>query len=87
MAAAGGLPAPLDGITLLDIHLALGEPTVFAIGPTDDDPSCLVEQAVNAALDDALREAEAVLIRRLGMVTLADLAADFDRRFTALGKL
>ncbi|ALG70887.1 hypothetical protein VY88_04570 [Azospirillum thiophilum] len=81
------LARPLDGITLLDIHLALGEPTVFAIGPTDDDPSCLVEQAVNAALDDALREAEAVLIRRLGMVTLADLAADFDRRFTALGKL
>lgn len=81
------LARPLDGITLLDIHLALGEPTVFAIGPTDDDPSCLVEQAVNAALDDALREAEAVLIRRLGTVTLADLAADFDRRFTALGKL
>lgn len=80
------LARPLDGITLLDIHLALGEPTVFAIGPTDDDPSCLVEQAVNAALADALREAEAVLIRRLGMVTLADLAADFDRRFTALGK-
>ncbi len=81
------LARSLDGITLLDIHLALGEPTVFAIGPTDDDPSCLVEQAVNAALDDALREAEAVLVRRLGMVTLADLAADFDRRFTALGKL
>ncbi|WP_372397227.1 Rrf2 family transcriptional regulator [Azospirillum sp. HJ39] len=80
------LARPLDGITLLDIHLALGEPTVFAIGPTDDDPSCLVEQAVNAALDDALREAEAVLVRRLGMVTLADLAADFDRRFTALGR-
>ncbi|CAO3413962.1 Rrf2 family transcriptional regulator [Azospirillum endophyticum] len=76
----------LDGITLLDIHRALGEPTVFAIGPTEDDPRCLVEQAVNAALADALREAEAVLVRRLGMVTLADLAADFDRRFTLSGK-
>ncbi|MBK1837720.1 Rrf2 family transcriptional regulator [Azospirillum sp. YIM B02556] len=79
------LACPLDGITLLDIHRALGEPTVFAIGPTDDDPRCLVEQAVNAALADALREAEAVLVRRLGMVTLADLAADFDRRFTLSG--
>jgi Rrf2 family protein len=79
------LACPLDRITLLDIHRALGEPTVFAIGPTDDEPRCLVEQAVNAALDDALREAEAVLVRRLGMVTLADLATDFDRRLTLSG--
>ena len=80
------LARPLDGITLLDIHRALGEPGIFAIGPTADEPSCLVEQAVNAALDGALREAEEVLVRHLGQVTLADLAADFDRRMKALGK-
>lgn len=80
------LARPLDAITLLDIHRALGEPGIFAIGPTTDEPSCLVEQAVNAALDGALREAEAVLVCHLGQVTLADLAADFDRRMKALGK-
>ena len=79
------LARPLGAITLLDIHRALGEPGIFAIGPTVDEPSCLVEQAVNAALDGALREAEAVLVRHLGQVTLADLAADFDRRMTARG--
>lgn len=74
------LARPLSGITLLDVYRALGEPPVFAIGPAVDNPECLVEQAVNAALDSALREAEALLISRLEKVTLADLAVDFDRQ-------
>lgn len=73
------LARPLSGITLLDVYRALGEPPVFAIGPAVDHPECLVEQAVNAALDSALREAEALFVARLENVTLADLAADFDR--------
>lgn len=40
-----------------------------------------MEQAVNAALNDAFRQAEALLIQRLGEVTLADLAADFHERW------
>ncbi|WP_207460908.1 Rrf2 family transcriptional regulator [Azospirillum sp. SYSU D00513] len=80
------LARPLEEITLLDIHRALGNPSVFAIGPADDQPDCLVEQAVNAALADALREAEAMLLARFGQVTLADLARDFDRRFGASGR-
>jgi len=75
------LACKLEDITLLDVYRALGEPSVFALGPTADHPSCLVEQAVNAAVDDALREAEALLLARFGNVTVADIARDFDKRF------
>lgn len=72
------LARPLDAITLLDIYQALGEPPLFAIGLSVDNPSCLIEQAVNAALDATLAEARSVLLRRLGQVTLGDLARQFD---------
>jgi len=74
------LSRPLSEITLLDIHRALGAPEVFAMGLSREEPQCLVEQAVNARLTDVLQEAEALLITRLGQVTLAELASDFDRR-------
>lgn len=77
------LARPLDAITLLDIYRALGSPAAFAIGMARDDPKCLVEQAVNARLADAMRQAEALLLERFAAVSLADLADDFDRRFEA----
>ncbi len=40
-------------------------------------------QNVNAALDGAYREAEALLRSRLGDVTLAALSQDFHRRMAA----
>lgn len=70
----------LRAVTLLDVYRAVGEPTVFAMGHRLENPQCLVEQAVNQALDEAFRDAEALLVERLGSVTLADLAADFGRR-------
>lgn len=70
----------LDRITMLDVHRALGEGRVFALGPADPAPACLVEQAVNGSLEGALHEAKALLLRRLADVTLADIAADYDRR-------
>ena len=72
---------PLSEITLLDVYNAIGEPHLFAIGPADDQPTCLVEQAVNAALEDAMKEAQALLLRRLGSVTLDKIAADFEAKF------
>lgn len=68
------LARPLARITLLDIHHALGDPPVFAMGTTDEHANCLVERAVNAELGDAMREAEKILLDRFGSVTLADLA-------------
>lgn len=70
----------LSEITLLDVYEALGRPTLLAIGNRTEAPTCLVEQAVNSALDTAFREAEAILIARLGRVTLQKLSADFHAR-------
>jgi DNA-binding IscR family transcriptional regulator len=70
----------LKAVTLRDVYDAVGAPAVLALDHRSENPACLVEQAVNAALDDAFREAEALLVARLGAVTLADLAADFTRR-------
>lgn len=83
--AGGGwhITANLERVTLRQLHAVLGEPVVFAIGNRHETPDCLVEQAVNAALDDAFQEAEALLLARFAEITLADLAADFRRRHAA----
>ena len=73
----------LSEITLRDIYAALGSPLLFAIGNRTDTPDCLVEQAVNAALDATLRDAETLLLARLGEVTLAMLSADVGQRHLA----
>lgn len=73
----------LATVTLRDVHAVLGEPAVFAIGNHNDRPACLVEQSVNAVLDDAFQAAEALLLERFQAVTLASLAAEFSRRFAA----
>jgi len=75
------IEADLSKLTLRQLHEALGEPTVFAIGNRNETPDCLVEQSVNAVLDSAFAEAEALLLERFASVTLADLAAEFTRRF------
>ncbi|MFK0273264.1 Rrf2 family transcriptional regulator [Ensifer sp. NPDC090286] len=79
---AGGwaITADLKTVTLRQLHETLGEPAIFAIGNRQEMPECLVEQAVNAALDTAFAEAEALLLERFAHVTLADLADDFARR-------
>lgn len=73
----------LRATSLLDVYRAVGEPAVFAMGHRVEHPQCAVEQAVNEALDDAFRSAEALLVARLGEVTLADLAASFGKRMQA----
>lgn len=67
----------LVAVTLKDIHDALGAPRLIAIGINLENPSCLVEQAVNRSLTSAFRDAETLLAARLADVTLAELAADF----------
>lgn len=75
----------LADVTLRDVYVALGAPELFAIGNRSDAPDCIVEQVVNAALDGAFRDAEALLLDRFGKVTLAQLSADFHARLTARG--
>jgi DNA-binding IscR family transcriptional regulator len=74
------LAADLADVSLLDVHRAVGGPRIFAIGNEHANPACAVEQVVNAAIEDALQDAEALLVERLGAVNLAELAQAFDLR-------
>lgn len=74
----------LDQITLKDVYEALGKPALFSIGPNAEHPDCLVEQAVDAQMADALNAAEALLMERFRAITIADLADDFETRMKEL---
>ncbi|PHR19048.1 MAG: transcriptional regulator [Hoeflea sp.] len=83
---AGGwrIAVDLSTVTLRQLHEALGEPAIFAVGNRNERPECLVEQSVNAALDSAFAEAEALLLTRFADITLASLAADFAQRYATM---
>lgn len=71
----------LRQVTLRDIYQAVGSPTVFAMGNRIEQPGCLVEQVVNQSLASAFDEAEALLIARLGDVTLSQLSERFSQLY------
>ena len=70
--------------TLLEVYRALGSPTLFAMGNRSENPSCLIEQAVNVALNGAFEEAESLITTRLATLTLSALATDFNHRLQSL---
>lgn len=72
------LAESLENITLLDVYRAVGEPSLFSHLVSEDHPECLVEQAVNAHLSATLLEAEAVLLKKFGTVTIAMLAGEVE---------
>lgn len=72
------IAADLAKVSLLDVHRAVGGPRIFAIGNEHPNPDCAVEKVVNKALEDALCRAETLLVARLGAVSLAELARDFE---------
>lgn len=74
------LDCDLAQVTLLDVYRAVGSERLFAMGFDNVHPDCLVEKVVNDALQDAMEQAAAILLERLGAVSLADLA----ERFTML---
>jgi Rrf2 family protein len=76
---------PAAAISLAEVYTALGERGVLAPGPEPDSSACLIEQAVNNALDDFYAEAEALLLRRLGEIALADIAVDYRRHLATHG--
>lgn len=79
------LACDLAALSLRDIYDALGQPELLAMGNRTEAPGCLVEQAVNAALGETFEEAEALLLRRLGEISLAALSADFHARLAERG--
>lgn len=78
------LVRPLSDITLLDVHTALGRPGIFAFGLANPTPTCLVEQAVNSAMSDALDEAQQSLLTRFADIRLSDIDADYRARREAV---
>jgi Rrf2 family protein len=70
------LARQLDAVTLGDVYDALGMSAPFNIDNREQRPTCLLEQAVNRALDAALAEAEARLRQRLRRITVAEVLAD-----------
>ncbi|MFK0385266.1 Rrf2 family transcriptional regulator [Agrobacterium sp. NPDC090273] len=78
------LARPLAEITLLDIYRALGKPELFSIGLAGDNPNCVIEQAVNEALSDAMSEAQSILLTRFERITLAELAKQSISRWAML---
>ena len=68
-----------EAVSLRDIYAAVGAPPLFAIGNRSESPSCLVEQAVNATMNQTFRDAESLILSRFGEITLADLARDMNR--------
>jgi DNA-binding IscR family transcriptional regulator len=74
------LACDLSKVTMHDIYLALGKPTLFAFGNRSDAPNCLVEKAVNASLNQAFLEAEQMLMTRFREITLSKLSADLKLR-------
>ena len=64
------LARDLREVTLLDIHQAVGGPRLFAIGHMSDNPKCAVERVVNESLNQALGQAEALLLERFDAITL-----------------
>lgn len=74
------LSCDLDGVTLRDVYVAVGAPSLLAMGHRSEQPICLVEQAVNAALATSFQDAERLLLSRLAEVTLGRLSADFHAR-------
>ena len=80
------LACDLAKVTLRDIYSALGGPNLLAIGNRTEAPGCLVEEAVNAALNKSFQDAEALLLARLGEVTLAMLSDDVGARLVVRGR-
>ncbi|CAO4193996.1 Rrf2 family transcriptional regulator [Methylorubrum extorquens] len=79
------LGCDLDRVSLRDVYVALGSPGILAMGHRNEQPTCFVEQAVNAALGTAFEDAERLLLDRFGTVTLGRLSADFHTRMAERG--
>ncbi|GGA63053.1 Rrf2 family transcriptional regulator [Pelagibacterium lentulum] len=74
------LARPLSEITMRDVYVALGEPPLIALGLAQDDPRCVIEQAVNDRLRTSLEEAERRILEQFSAITLDQIAGEFKTR-------
>ena len=80
------LTKKLEDISLLDIHQALGNTNLVSINLTNEQPECLVAQAVNEALERSIIEAKTLLYKRFSEISLADIANSFEHKKQSLSK-
>lgn len=74
------LGRPTAAISLGEVYAALGERGDLLVAREPDPHGCLIAANVDRALDGFYAEAEALLLRRLDNVSLADISADIGRR-------
>lgn len=70
----------LAGVTLGDVHAAIGSSALFGIGHRDEATECPLEEAVNRALTGALHAASETFESSLHGVAVANLIAAGRRR-------
>jgi Rrf2 family protein len=75
------LARPAATIALSEVYRALGERGDLLATAEPDPHGCVIAATVDRALDGFYAEAELLLLRRLSAISLADLAADFGRRY------
>ncbi len=64
-----------EAITIADVYRALDESIIAKPGKGPENPShCAIERTLQATMDDALKQAEDLLIGRLSGITIADIA-------------
>lgn len=68
-----------EAISLYDVYVALGEP-LLGHGVRGPHPGCAIERAVNDALDDGYRQAQAALAVQLQALTLRKLVQRVQRK-------
>jgi len=79
------LTTTLDALTIRDVYDVLAPTSLFAIGPAQDNPECLVEAAVNRCVEKEMRAAEEALLKQLAKVRLIDLVPEPEQRFAGHG--
>jgi DNA-binding IscR family transcriptional regulator len=67
-----------EATSLAEVYAALRESMRSGAGKAES-PGCLVELAISRLMDDFRKQAEALLVKRLGEKTLADVAAEVKR--------
>ncbi|VVE02286.1 BadM/Rrf2 family transcriptional regulator [Pandoraea soli] len=70
------LACDLNDLTVRDVYEAIGHTAPFVIGPSDDNPECPVEAAVNCHINEALDLTESTLLRLLGEKRVIEIAYD-----------
>jgi len=81
------LEKPLADLSLADVYSALGEPKLFAIGTSDDTPTCLLERSANEATLDALHAARQRFLETLASQSVADLVEQSRDEIAAFQKM